>query len=149
MRFLVDENLGRAVAEGLAGFGFPTVYVNDEIDPLPEAPSVSDQQIFDHCRDHGMVLITGDYKMHRNKQQSLAMAQAGIGVFVLTGRGNYSRDDLHLMMLKRMRHIVRIARETSSPYVYGIPQKGSIQRLDARATSRARKKAQKKRTSQP
>ena len=99
---MVDENLGQPVAAGLAGFGYPTVYVNDELDPLPGTSSVSDQQIFDHCRDHDMVLITGDYKMHRNKQQRLAIAQAGIGVFIPTGRGSYSRADLHLMMLKRM-----------------------------------------------
>ena len=105
------------------------MYVNDELTPLSGTLSVSDQQIFDHCRDHDLVLITGDYKMHRNKQQRLAIAQAGIGVFVLTGRGKYSRAALHLMMLKRMPEIVRIAGRTKPPYMYGIPQTGTIKRL--------------------
>ena len=127
MRILLDENLSPDFARGLKGFGFPVSHVTFEL-----SRGASDQEIYEFCAAHGWLLLTGDWRMHRNKVQRAAMAQAGIGVFILTGRGKVSKDELALFLHRRFGEMLAFAEETDPPFVAGVPQKGAIRLLKSR-----------------
>ena len=124
MRILFDENISPDFATGLKAFGFPVSHVNFELGRGSE-----DQEIFDYCAEKKWVLLTGDWRMHRNRVQRAAISQARIDVFILTGRGKLSKDELGLFLHRRFSDLIAFARSNKSPFVAGVPQKGKIQRL--------------------
>jgi hypothetical protein len=73
--------------------------------------------------------LTCDWRMHRNKVQRAAMAQAGIGVFILTGKGKLGKDELALLLHRRIGEMLSFAEGTEPPFVAGVPQKGAIRLL--------------------
>ncbi|MGI9037680.1 MAG: DUF5615 family PIN-like protein [Gemmatimonadota bacterium] len=127
MRILLDENLSPDFARGLKAFGFPVSHVTFELER-----GTPDQEIYDFCAAHHWLLLTGDWRMHRNKVQRAAMAQASIGVFILTGRGNLGKDALALFLHKRMSEILSFAEATDLPFVAGVPQSGAIKLLKSK-----------------
>lgn len=124
MKLLFDENLSPDLARALKPLGFPISHVTFELER-----GASDQEIYEFCAAHDWILVTGDWRMHRNKIQRAAMAQAGIGVFILTGKGNLSKADLALFLHLRMEGILSFARKNKPPFVVGVPQKGVIKPL--------------------
>ena len=124
MKLLFDENLSPDLARAFKSLGFQVSHVTFELER-----GTADQEIYEFCAGHDWILVTGDWRMHRNKIQRAAMAQAGIGVFILTGKGNLSKADLALFLHRRMEEILSFAVKTSPPFVAGIPQKGVIKQL--------------------
>ncbi|MEN8145012.1 MAG: DUF5615 family PIN-like protein [Gemmatimonadota bacterium] len=124
MKLLLDENLSPDFARGLKAFGYSVSHVTFELER-----GADDQQIYQFCAAHAWLLLTGDWRMHRNKVQRAAMAQAGIGVFILTGRGNIRKDELALFLHRRMKDVATFSKANKPPCVAGIPQKGVIKLL--------------------
>ena len=125
MTFLLDENLSFRTANALKALEKPVVHVTE----ILEAGS-TDEEIFEELSQRGWFLLTQDQKIRRRRHQREAMMQQGLGVFVLTGRAVKSLDDLTIMVLEHFDEIERLARDTRTPFIFGIPDRGRVARLD-------------------
>jgi hypothetical protein len=75
-------------------------------------------------------LVTQDKKIKRKKHELQALRRAGIGAFIFTGRAERDLDSMMMLVLKNFGEIQRLAAETARPFIFGISDKGSFDRLD-------------------
>ena len=125
MTFLFDENISGLVVDALKALGKPVAYLTDI---LPRG--TVDQDLFSRLGDLGWFLVTQDKKIRRKKHELEALRRAGIGAFIFTGRAERDVDAMMMLVLKHFNEMQRLANETRPPFVFGISDKGSIDRLD-------------------
>ena len=125
MTFLFDENISGLVADALKALGKPVAYLTDI---LPRG--TVDQDLFSKLGELGWFLVTQDKKIKRKKHELEALRRAGIGAFIFTGRAERDVDSMMMLVLKQFNEMQRLAEETTRPFVFGISDKGSIDRLD-------------------
>ncbi len=118
MTFLFDENISPDIVESLRPLDKPVVHVVD-VDELGRG--VLDEDVFDFLGQRpDWVLITQDKKMRRKKHQRQAILDAGLGVFVLTGRAEKSNDGLVVLLLQCWPALTKLASQTPRPFIFGI-----------------------------
>ena len=125
MTLLFDENISHRVVAALKALGHPVEHV---LQILPQG--ATDETIFREAGERGWCLVTQDKNIKRKKVQREAMKQAGAGVFVFTGRARRSVDELTIVLLERMPEILELAARTKPPFMFGIPDRGEVARLD-------------------
>lgn len=124
--FLLDENMPPKVAAALQALG--SCEARHVVDHLPRG--TPDEQVFTFASAQGWILLTQDVRIRRNPHQRAALLQAGIGAFILTGRADRSVEQMMIFILERLPQIVEAARRSTPPYIYGVPDRGRIERLD-------------------
>ena len=125
MTFLFDENISHLVVDALKALGKPVAYVSDI---LPRG--TDDLTLFSKLGELGWYLITQDKRIRRKKHELEALKQAAIGAFIFTGRAERDVDSMMLLVLTHFSQIQSLASETPKPFVFGISDRGSIDRLD-------------------
>ena len=125
MTFLFDENISGVVVDALKALGKPVAYLTDI---LPRG--TVDQDVFSRLGELGWLLVTQDKKIKRKKHELEALRRAGIGAFIFTGRAERDVDSMMMLVLKHFNEMQRLADETTRPFIFGISDKGSIERLD-------------------
>ena len=125
MTFLFDENISGLVVDALKALGKPVAYLTDI---LPRG--TPDQDLFSRLGELGWLLVTQDKKIKRKKHELEALRRAGIGAFIFTGRAERDVDSMMMLVLKHFQEMQRLADETTRPFVFGISDRGSIDRLD-------------------
>lgn len=125
MTFLFDENISGLVVDALKALGKPVAYLTDI---LPRG--TVDQVLFSRLGELGWLLVTQDKKIKRKKHELEALRRAGIGAFIFTGRAERDVDSMMMLVLKHFQEMQRLADKTTRPFVFGISDKGSIDRLD-------------------
>lgn len=125
MIFLFDENMPPRVAAALQALG--TCEARHILDHLPRG--TPDERIFAFAAEHEWLLVTQDVRIRRNPHQRAALMQAGIGAFILTGRTGRSVEQMMIFLLERFPAIVRAAAESRPPYIWGVPDRGRLERL--------------------
>ena len=76
------------------------------------------------------ILVTQDQHIKRKKHEREAMKQAKIGAFIFSGRAEKDIDTMTILILKHFRQMENFAGTTKPPFIFGISDKGSIDRLD-------------------
>ncbi|MBI2997965.1 MAG: hypothetical protein HYY46_05855 [Deltaproteobacteria bacterium] len=125
MTFLLDENISHLVADALKALGKPVAYVTDI---LPRG--ADDVTLFGQLGQLDWFLVTQDQKIRRKKHELEAMRQAGIGAFIFTGRANKTVERMTIMILEHFDEIQKLAQQTPRPFIFGISDRGSVDRLD-------------------
>jgi hypothetical protein len=75
-------------------------------------------------------LVTQDKKIKRKKHELEALRRAGLGAFIFTGRAERDIDSMMMLVLKSFNEMQRLATQTKRPFIFGISDRGSIDRLD-------------------
>jgi hypothetical protein len=63
------------------------------------------------------------------------MIQAGIGAFIFTGRADKSLEEMTIKILQHLDEIESLISNTRRPFVFGISDRGKIERLDKESSS--------------
>lgn len=125
MRLFFDENMPQKVAAALQALGVcEAQHVLDEL-----GTGTPDEEVFRFLSEKDWLLITQDDRIRRRPQQRRALLDAGLGVFILIGRGNKSVAGMMLFLLAHLEEMEERARRTQRPFIFGIPDRGKIERL--------------------
>jgi predicted nuclease of predicted toxin-antitoxin system len=125
LTFLFDENISPAIVRALKELGKPVAYITDM---LPRG--TDDLTIFAKLGQLEWILVTQDQHIKRKKHEREAMKQAKIGAFIFSGRAEKDIDTMTILILKHFRQMENFAGTTKPPFIFGISDKGSIDRLD-------------------
>ena len=125
MTFLFDENISQLVVDALKALGKPVAYLTDI---LPRG--TDDMALFSRLGELGWFLVTQDKKIKRKKHELEALRRAGLGAFIFTGRAERDIDSMMMLVLRSFNEIQTLATETNRPFIFGISDRGSIDRLD-------------------
>ena len=125
MTFLFDENISQLVVDALKALGKPVAYLTDI---LPRG--TDDITLFSRLAELGWFLVTQDKKIRRKKHELEALRRAGLGAFIFTGRAERDVDSMMMLVLKSFNEMQTLATETKRPFIFGISDRGSIDRLD-------------------
>jgi len=96
-------------------------------DILPRG--TQDEVLFKELSKRGWLLLTQDQRIKRNRHQREALKQAGVGAFIFTGKANKSPDQMTIKILQHLDEIEQLANRTPRPFIFGISDRGSIERL--------------------
>jgi hypothetical protein len=125
LTFLFDENISQLVVDALKALGKPVAYLTDI---LPRG--TDDITLFSRLAELGWFLVTQDKKIKRKKHELEALRRAGLGAFIFTGRAERDIDSMMMLVLKSFNEMQTLATETKRPFIFGISDRGSIDRLD-------------------
>jgi hypothetical protein len=125
LTFLFDENISQLVVDALKALGKPVAYLTDI---LPRG--TDDITLFSRLAELGWFLVTQDKKIKRKKHELEALRRAGLGAFIFTGRAERDIDSMMMLVLKSFNEIQKLATQTKRPFIFGISDRGSIDRLD-------------------
>ena len=125
MTFLFDENISHFIVDALKALGKPVAYLTDI---LPRG--TQDVTLFSKLGELGWFLVTQDKRIKRKKHELEALRQAGIGAFIFTGRAERDVDSMMVLLLRHFSEIQRLASETKRPFIFGVSDRGSFDRLD-------------------
>ena len=128
MTFLFDENISPGVVESLKPLEMPVVHIT-QVEELGRG--AMDEFIFEFLRRRpDWFLVTQDKQMRHKKHQCRAMLEAGLGVFILTGRAVKTNHKMVLLLLQCWDEIEKNAGRTSRPFIFGISDLRVFKRLD-------------------
>lgn len=132
MKFVLDATFSPQLATALEALSQDDAHF--EYAPTLFGSAASDEVIYQGVRDRDACLITLDIAMTRKPQQRAAMQEAGIGVFVFTGRTLAQRSfrEIAAAVLAITDEIVARAGSTRRPFVWGISDRKKFERLDER-----------------
>jgi hypothetical protein len=125
LTFLFDENISHLIVDALKALGKPVAYLTDI---LPRG--TNDLTLFSKLGELAWYLVTQDKRIKRKKHELEALRQAGIGAFIFTGRAERDVDSMMMLVLRHFNEIQKVATETKRPFIFGISDKGSFNRLD-------------------
>jgi len=125
LTFLFDENISHLIVDALKALRKPVAYLTDI---LPRG--TDDIALFSRLSELNWFLVTQDKKIKRKRHELEALRRAGLGVFIFTGRAERDVDSMMVLVLKHFNEIQRLATATTRPFIFGISDKGSIDRLD-------------------
>jgi hypothetical protein len=125
LTFLFDENISHFIVDALKALGKPVAYLTDI---LPRG--TQDVTLFSKLGELGWFLVTQDKRIKRKKHELEALRQAGIGAFIFTGRAERDVDSMMVLLLRHFSEIQRLASETKRPFIFGVSDRGSFDRLD-------------------
>ena len=125
MTFLFDENISHFIVDALKALGKPVAYLTDI---LPRG--TQDVTLFSKLGELGWFLVTQDKRIKRKKHELEALRQARIGAFIFTGRAERDVDSMMVLLLRHFSEIQRLTSETKRPFIFGVSDRGSFDRLD-------------------
>jgi len=88
MKFFIDNNLGKDIANGMKGFGENVMHLTDKFNQA-EADAVW----LPYVGENEMTLVTRDLKVRRRPYELSAIKRYKVGVFFLGGK-NLTRCEL-------------------------------------------------------
>jgi len=98
------------------------------VDHLPRG--TPDEDVFAFLASKDWLLLTQDENIRRKPHQRQALLEAGIGAFILTGRAQKSVEEMMIFLLSRLGGIETLATSTKRPFIFGIPDRGKIDKLE-------------------
>ncbi|MBI5868192.1 MAG: DUF5615 family PIN-like protein [candidate division Zixibacteria bacterium] len=124
MKFFLDNNLGRQLADGMHAFGEDVTHILDHFKPDSRdtdwLPIVGEKQ---------WILITRDERIRYNPLEKAELVSNGVGAFFLGGK-NRSRCELIQQLVRNWPRIKELAGATKRPFAFRIPPSGTkMQRI--------------------
>ncbi len=130
MIFLLDANFPPQLARALQDLDQEDCQFRHS--PAEFGADASDEEIFAALKGRGWFLVTLDAKMSRRPAQRQAILDAGLGVFVFTGRALPQRSfrQIAAFVLSVADDMLERAGFTDRPFIWGISDKRGFERLD-------------------
>ncbi|HEX9729150.1 MAG TPA: hypothetical protein VGA37_11655 [Gemmatimonadales bacterium] len=130
MIFLLDANFPPQLARALQDLDQEDCQFRHS--PAEFGPDAADSVIFVGIRDRGWFLVTLDARMSRHPAQRQSIHDAGLGVFVFTGRALAQRSfrQIAAFVLSVADEMLAKAGSTRPPFIWGISDKRVFERLD-------------------
>jgi len=130
--FLLDANFPPQLARALQNLDQEDCQYRHS--PAEFGPDAADEVIFAEIKERGWFLVTLDAKMSRHPAQRRAILDAGLGVFVFTGRAlpQQSFRQIAAFVLSVADEMLERAGFTDRPFIWGISDKRVFERLDQR-----------------
>lgn len=134
MPFLFDENLPRRLSDSLTSLNLPCEHVEQH--GLTNTPDI---EIFAYCSTNGLVLVSRDLRIHRDKTEAAALQEASIGV-VEVDFGKMPLRDQAIQFLKAADKLEPLL-QMEPPFHYILNRSGlrSAQEVESRKARRRRK----------
>lgn len=124
MTFLFDENLPVPAARALKDVGEPVTHVQ-----LENMRGMKDVELAKQLQEHHWLFVTADNRIAKRVQERAALASAGAGVFVFSGKAKRTARDWLELIFRRWEDIKRYADSNTPPYLVQVPDRGAIKRL--------------------
>ena len=117
MIFLLDENFPPQLARALQALDQEDCQFRHS--PAEFGAAAADEVIFAGIKDRGWFLMTLDAKMSRRPAQRQSILDAGLGVFVFTGRALAQRTfrEIAAFVLSVADEIIDKANSTTTPFI--------------------------------
>ena len=119
MKFFVDNNLGRQLADGMRGFGENMMHLLDE---FPQ--DANDAEWLEYVGKNGLTLITRDKRIRWRPAELCALRTHKVGAFVLGGK-NQTRCQLIQQLVRNWPQIKELAGKTKPPFAFQLPATGT------------------------
>ena len=119
MRFFIDNNLGKALAEGMTGFGEDVAHLQDHFDAAAD-----DSEWLAHIGSKGWYPITRDDRIRYKPHEKRALKENEVGAFFLGGK-NRSRCDLIQQLVRNWPRMKKFAARTDRPFAVQVPPSGA------------------------
>lgn len=119
MKFLIDENLSRKLADGMKGFGENVIHLT-EVYPC----GTEDEVWLQYVGENNLVVITRDEKIRWRPAELNTFKSKKVGAFFLAGK-NVSGWRLVQQLVRNWPRIKELAEKTTRPYAFRVPPTGS------------------------
>jgi hypothetical protein len=118
MKFFIDKNLGRNLAEGMRGFG-------EDVEHLEEVfpPDAKDEDWLEYLGKHSIFLITRDESILKKPAELESFRRNKIGAFFLSGK-QMTKWDLIVQLVTNWVNIKDISTKTSRPFAFKVRPHG-------------------------
>ena len=119
MRFFIDNNLGKKLADGMRAFGENVIHLKDEFDE-----ETDDEEWLKAIGRKGYFVISRDLRIRKRPAERKAFSANKVGAFFLGGK-NRSSCDLIIQLVRNWPRIEELARKTKRPFAFRVPPKGT------------------------
>ena len=119
MRFFIDNNLSKQLAQGMKAFGESVEHLQEHFPP--DAP---DTQWLEYIGKNDFFLITRDDAIRKNPEEIRAFKEEKVGAFFLGGK-NQGRCELIQQLVRNWPRIKSIAAKEKRPFAYRVPPSGT------------------------
>jgi uncharacterized protein with PIN domain len=124
LTLLFDENIPQGIAVALQALNHDVTHAYDQ-----GLKSAEDPEVFSFVASRGWVLVTRDKKIRKKPHERAAYLAAGIGVFIYMGSAERTLDEQMGLVLRTIADIEQTAARLKPPYVYGVSDRGKLERL--------------------
>ncbi len=131
--FVVDEDAGPSVAEGIRDAGGLATLLTDHV-----GRGTPDVDWLPRVAEWGSAIVTRDVAMRRNPEEALALERSGVHVFILRAKG-FRADELRDLIRRSYPAMARYVRKQRTPFLARI----TASRIEV-LTDRGRTSAEKK-----
>ena len=138
LTFFVDENISRRIAQAMTALGHHFEHL---LDHFPQG--TPDVDFLPAIAAKGWILVTQDQRIQSKPHERKALMDAGVGAFIFTGRAQKSTEEFTIQLLTRLTEMIGLS-ETARPFVFGIPNRGEIRKLEGPADTKAKKPKRKR-----
>ena len=119
MRFFIDNNLSKQLANGMKAFGEEVEHLQDHFPQ--DAP---DTEWLEYIGDNEFFLVTRDDAIRKNPAEIEAFKKYKVGAFFLGGK-NRSRCELIQQLVRNWQRIKYLASSTKKPFALRVPPAGT------------------------
>ena len=119
MKFFIDENLSRQLAEGMKGFGEDVMRLKEKF-----SPGANDTEWLPYVGNNNMTLVTRDESIRRRPVEKNALKTHKVGAFFLGGK-NRTRCQLIQQVVRHWPRMKELSEKTNRPFAFRIPPSGT------------------------
>ena len=124
MTLYFDENFPKQIVAALCLFDYDAKHVLDEFDP-----GTDDTEMFPAIAASEGLWISHDKGVKRKPHEQRALVEAGLGAFIFTGRTSRTPREMLIFVFRHVDEILKTASHRTPPYVYGLSDRGKLERL--------------------
>jgi predicted nuclease of predicted toxin-antitoxin system len=124
VKFLIDNNLSRQLADGMRTFGEDVFHLQDHFEH-----DVKDEELLAFVGPKDFILISRDLQIRKRPAELVALKKHRVGAFFLGGK-NRTRWELVQQLVRNWPRMKELAEKTSRPFAFLVPPSGTkIERL--------------------
>ena len=119
MKFFIDNNLSKKIADGMKGFGEDVMHLQEKF-----SQDVKDIEWLPYIGENDMILVTRDVKIRYRPHEIHAIKEHNVGVFFLAGK-NLTRCQHIQQLVRNWPRMKELAGKTKRPFAFLVPSKGA------------------------
>jgi predicted nuclease of predicted toxin-antitoxin system len=119
LKFFVDNNLSRQLANGMKAFGEDVIHIT-EIFP----DNADDTEYLPRVGSEGWILVTRDNRIRYRPAEQTAPREHQVGAFFMGGK-NLNRCQLIQQLVRNWPRMKELAHKTPVPFAFQVPPSGT------------------------
>ncbi|MBM3214900.1 hypothetical protein FJZ36_08300 [Candidatus Poribacteria bacterium] len=119
MRFFIDEDLGKPLADGMKGFGENVTHLLDEY-----PAGTADVAWLQDVGQRGWLIVTRDERIRYRPAERATLTRCRVGAFFLGGK-NLTHCQLVQQLVRNWPRMKELAANTQKPFAYRVPPSGT------------------------